>query len=164
MFACATKLGICLLEFTNRKMLETEFKDLTKRLNAVILPGENPHLTQVQTELKEYFEGKRKDFSIPLHTPGTDFQQAVWEILKEIPFGETRSYKQQASKLNNPKGVRAVASANGMNRVAIVIPCHRVIGENGDLTGYAGGLARKKWLLDHEAKHSERAVQQELKF
>ncbi len=164
MFACATKLGICLLEFTNRKMLETEFKDLTKRLDAVILPGENPYLTQVQSELKEYFDGKRTHFTIPLHTPGTDFQNGVWEILKGIPYGETRSYKQQAIKLNNPKGVRAVASANGMNRVAIVIPCHRVIGENGDLTGYAGGLARKKWLLDHEAKYSGKPIQQELKF
>lgn len=164
MFACATNQGVCLLEFTNRKMLETEFKDLMKRLNAVILPGENVHLHQVQQELQEYFDGKRKHFTIPLHTPGTDFQQSVWEILKEIPFGETRSYKQQAINLDKPKAVRAVASANGMNRVAIVIPCHRVIGENGDLTGYAGGLLRKKWLLDHEKKISGKAFQQELAF
>lgn len=164
MFACATKDGLCLLEFTNRKMLETEFKDLMKRLNAVILPGDNPFLDQVQFELKEYFDGLRKDFSIPLHTPGSEFQQAVWEILNEIPYGETKSYKEQAIKLNNPNGVRAVASANGMNRIAIVIPCHRVIGSNGDLTGYAGGLARKKWLLDHEQKNSGGSVQQMLEF
>ena len=164
MFACATNKGICLLEFTNRKMLETEFKDLMKRLDAVILPGENPFLELVQKELHEYFDGKRKDFTVPLHTPGTDFQQTVWDILKEIPYGETRSYKQQAIILSNPKGVRAVASANGMNRVAIIIPCHRVIGENGDLTGYAGGLDRKKWLLDHERIHSGRPVQQEIRF
>ena len=154
MFACAAKEGVCLLEFTNRKMLETEFKDLMKRLDAVILPGENPLLDQVQQELKEYFDGNRKKFSIPLHNPGTEFQQNVWNALKEIPYGETRSYKQQAIILNNPKTVRAVASANGYNRIAIIIPCHRVIGENGDLTGYAGGLTRTKWLLDHEKLNS----------
>lgn len=164
MFACATDQGICLLEFTNRKMLETEFKDLIQRLDAVILPGENPILNQAQQELKEYFDGKRKQFTVPLHTPGTDFQQSVWEILKEISYGETRSYKQQAIKLNKPKAVRAVASANGNNRVAIIIPCHRVIGENGDLTGYAGGLSRKKWLLDHEKLISGQSIQGELDF
>ena len=164
MFACATDKGVCLLEFTNRKMLETEFKDLIKRLDAVILPGENQFLDQVQQELKEYFDGKRKNFVIPLHTPGTEFQQKVWVALKEIPYGETRSYKQQAIKLNNPKAVRAVASANGNNRVAIIIPCHRVIGENGDLTGYAGGLSRKRWLLDHEEKYSGKPVQGKLEF
>jgi len=164
MFACATKEGLCLLEFTNRKMLETEFNNLAKRLNAVILPGKNPFLDKVQIQIKEYFNGKRKDFDIPLHTTGTDFQQSVWEILQEIPYGETRSYKKQAQVLGKPEAVRAVASANGMNRIAIIIPCHRVIGEDGSLTGYAGGLARKKWLLDHEKKHSGQAVQGELKF
>ena len=164
MFACATSKGICLLEFTNRKMLETEFKDLMKRLNAVILPGENAHLAKVQQEVVEYFDGTRRHFTVPLDTPGTAFQQSVWEILKEIPYGETRSYKQQAIKLDNPNAVRAVASANGMNRIAIIIPCHRVIGENGNLTGYAGGLARKKWLLNHERKSSGLPIQQELKF
>lgn len=164
MFACATEQGLCLLEFSNRKMLETEFKDLMKRLDAVILPGENQHLVQVQQELQEYFDGTRKQFTLSLHTPGTDFQQAVWQVLQEIPFGETRSYKEQAIRLNNPNGVRAVASANGNNRVAIVIPCHRVIGSNGDLTGYAGGLSRKKWLLDHEKKNAGISFQQEIIF
>lgn len=164
MYACATEAGICLVEFTNRKMLETEFKDLMKRLDAVILSGDNSYLNQVQLELKEYFDGKRINFTIPLHTPGAEFQQKVWEALQKIPYGETRSYKQQAIKLNNPKAVRAVASANGNNRIAIIIPCHRVIGGNGDLTGYAGGLLKKKWLLDHEKKFSGKPVQQELKF
>lgn len=154
MFACASSEGICLLEFTDRKMLETEFKDLCKRLNAVILPGNNPHLDKVQTELREYFEGKRKTFAVPLHTPGTDFQQSVWKILQDIPYGKTRSYKEQAIAINNPKAVRAVASANGHNRVAIIIPCHRVIGSDGSLTGYGGGLHRKKWLLDFEKSNS----------
>lgn len=164
MFACATKEGICLLEFTNRKMLETEFKDLANRLNAVILPGQNQFLDQVQTQIKEYFDGSRQKFEIPLHTPGTGFQQSVWKILNEIQYGETRSYKKQAQLLGKPVAVRAVASANGMNRIAIIIPCHRVIGENGNLTGYAGGLARKKWLLDHEKKHSGQVVQGEFGF
>jgi len=164
MFACATKNGLCLLEFTNRNMLETEFKDLAKRLNAAILPGDNPFLNQVQSQIKEYFDGTRKYFDIPLDTPGTDFQQSVWKILNKIPYGETRSYKKQAHLLGKPEAVRAVASANGMNRIAIIIPCHRVIGENGNLTGYAGGLARKKWLLDHEKKHSGKAIQGELNF
>ncbi|HVY54852.1 MAG TPA: methylated-DNA--[protein]-cysteine S-methyltransferase [Thermodesulfobacteriota bacterium] len=153
MFACATDEGICLLEFTDRKMLETEFRDLRRRLDAVILPGENEHLDQVQSELSEYFAGTRRQFTVALHTPGTDFQQSVWKVLREITYGETRTYKQQAIAVGNSKGVRAVASANGENRVAIVIPCHRVIGSNGQLVGYGGGIYRKKWLLDHEARN-----------
>ena len=154
MFACAGSKGICLLEFTDRRMLETEFKDLCKRLNAVILPGENPHLDQVQAEIQEYFLGKRKIFTVPLHAPGTEFQKSVWKILQEIPYGETRSYKQQAITLGNPNAIRAVASANGHNRISIIIPCHRVIGSDGSLTGYGGGLHRKKWLIDFEKANS----------
>ena len=164
MFACATDKGLCLLEFTNRKMLETEFKDLSRRLNAVILPGNNTYLDITQKQIGEYFEGQRTEFDIPLHTPGTDFQNAVWKILNQIPYAETRSYKKQAELLGKPDAVRAVASANGMNRIAIVLPCHRVIGENGNLTGYAGGLARKKWLLDHEKRHSGRSFQHQIDF
>ncbi len=150
MFACASNKGLCLLEFTDRRMLETEFKDLRKRLNAVILPGVNTHLDQTKEQIKEYFEGKRKSFSIPLHTPGTDFQQSVWKVLQDIPYGETRSYLEQAKILGKPKAVRAVGSANSHNRIAIIIPCHRVIGSDGKLVGYGGGLHRKKWLLDLE--------------
>ncbi len=151
MFACATKKGLCLLDFTDRKMLETEFNDLCKRLNAVILPGSNPYLEEVQSELVEYFSGERKIFSIPLDTPGTYFQKSVWKILQDIPYGKTRSYKEQAIAIGNPKAVRAVASANGHNRVSIIIPCHRVIGSDGSLVGYGGGLQRKQWLLDLES-------------
>lgn len=150
MIACGTKSGICLLEFSERKMLETEFQQLAKKLNATIIQGENPHFDQLRTELAEYFEGKRKSFSVPLLTPGTDFQQRVWKELQQIPYAETRSYKQQAVALGKPDAVRAVANANGMNRIAIIIPCHRVVGSDGNLTGYAGGLYRKKWLLDFE--------------
>ncbi|MDP5169260.1 MAG: methylated-DNA--[protein]-cysteine S-methyltransferase [Bacteroidia bacterium] len=154
MYGCATEQGVCLAEFTNRRMLETEFHDLCRRLNAVILPGQNAHLDQLQSELAEYFEGKRQQFTLSLHTPGTPFQQQVWGGLQQIPYGITRSYKEQAMWLGRESAVRAVASANGMNRVAIVIPCHRVIGSDGSLTGYAGGLARKDWLLNFERNHA----------
>ena len=158
MYGGATDQGVCLVEFTDRRMLETEFKDLRRRLNAVILPGSNIHLEQLQEELSEYFEGKRTSFNVTLHTPGTEFQQKVWEVLKQIPYGKTFSYKQQAEKLHQPEAVRAVASANGMNRVSIIIPCHRVIGSDGSLTGYGGGLARKRWLLEHELSQVSKQV------
>lgn len=154
MFACATKDGLCLLEFTDRRMLENEFKDLCKRFGAVILPnageGENKYLDQTQTQLKQYFKGERRTFDIKLDFAGTDFQQSVWQGLQGINFGETRSYKQQAEFLGKPNAVRAVANANGMNKISIIIPCHRVIGSDGSLTGYGGGLVRKQWLLEHE--------------
>ena len=153
MFVCSTDKGICLLEFTDRRMLETEFEDLQKRLNAVILAGENHHIRQLKKELAEYFSGDRKEFDVALDIPSTPFRQKVWELLLEIPYGKTASYMEQAKKLGNPKAVRAVASANGHNRIAIVIPCHRVIGSDGSLTGYAGGLDRKKWLLELEGSY-----------
>ena len=152
MFACATQTGICLLEFTDRRMLETEFKDLCKRYNAVIIPGENEYLDQIQVEVQEYFLGKRKKFTVSLDPIGTDFQKLVWKVLQKIPYGETWTYKQQAETLGNIKAVRAVANANGCNKIAFIIPCHRVIGSDGSLTGYGGGLERKKWLIDLENK------------
>ncbi len=153
MFACATDKGVCLMDFTDRKILPEEFQDLCQRLDAVILPGENPHLALLHNQVNEYFAGFRKTFSVPLHTPSTDFRESVWQKLQDIPYGETRSYQQQALALGNPKAVRAVAAANGQNRVNIIIPCHRVIGSDGSLTGYGGGLHRKKWLLDFEKRH-----------
>lgn len=150
MFGCATQNGICMLEYTDRRMLETEFRDLRRYLNAEILPGRNEHLDKLCEELDKYFDGTLTNFTVPIDAPGTPFQKAVWNLLLTIQYGETRSYKQQAALLGNPLAVRAVASANGCNRISIVIPCHRVIGDNGHLTGYGGGLPRKKWLLDHE--------------
>lgn len=152
MFACATNQGLCLLEFVDRRMLETEFKDLQRLLNGTIIAGENEHIIQAKKELKEYFDGQRTTFDVILDTPGTDFQKSAWMSLKNIPYGETISYQQQAINIGNPKGYRAVASANRNNRIAIIIPCHRVIGKNGSLTGYGGGLERKKWLLELENK------------
>ncbi len=155
MFACAVDQGICLLEFSDRKMLETQFKSLVKRFNASIIQGANKHFDLLNKELAEYFEGKLKSFTVPLFSPGTEFQQLVWKELQNISYGSTRSYLQQANALNKPKSVRAVANANGMNKISIIIPCHRVIGSDGNLTGYGGGLWRKKWLLELENKYSE---------
>ena len=155
MYAGAVEQGICLLEFTDRKMLETELKSLSKLLNARIIQGANKHFNLLSDQLGEYFEGKRKEFSVPLFTPGSEFQQTVWKELQNIPYGSTRSYKQQAQALKRPEAIRAVANANGMNRISILIPCHRVIGEDGNLTGYGGGIWRKKWLLDMEKRTTQ---------
>ena len=107
-------------------------------------------MSLLRIQLEEYFDGRRKIFSVPLFAPGTVFQRLVWDELQKIPYGTTRSYKQQARAIDKPEAVRAVANANGMNRIAILIPCHRVIGEDGTMTGYGGGIWRKKWLLDLE--------------
>lgn len=153
MFAAATHKGLCLLEFTDRRMLETEFADLCKRLNAVILPGNNAHLEATKQQIDEYFAGQRKHFTLALDTPTTPFRQLVWNQLQAIEYGTTASYKQQAIAIGREQAVRAVASANGHNRIAIIIPCHRVIGSNGQLVGYAGGLERKQYLLDLEQRN-----------
>jgi AraC family transcriptional regulator, regulatory protein of adaptative response / methylated-DNA-[protein]-cysteine methyltransferase len=162
LIAGATDDGICLLEFNDRKRAVREQKDLARLLGQPVMEGLNDHLIKLQAELSEYFEGRRKVFTVPVVTPGTDFQKAVWTELQKIPYGTTRSYQEQAAALNSPDAVRAVANANGMNRISIVIPCHRVIGSDGRLTGYGGGLGRKKWLLDHEKKFSGKAVDMEL--
>ncbi len=153
MVAVASEQGLNLLEFGDRRMLESEFTDLQKRLDAVLLPGQNAFTEAAVQQILEYFAGTRKTFTVPLHAPGTEFQQRVWEALRQIPFGEIRSYGEIAQSIGEPKAVRAVGTANGMNRIAILIPCHRVIGANGALTGYGGGLWRKDWLLQHEREH-----------
>ncbi|MBX9784944.1 MAG: methylated-DNA--[protein]-cysteine S-methyltransferase [Chitinophagaceae bacterium] len=111
-------------------------------------------LNYTKQQLQEYFEGTRKTFELPLHGQGTAFQQKVWNELLHIDFGITATYLQMAKRLGDVKVIRAAASANGKNPIAIIIPCHRVIGADGKLTGYAGGLHRKQWLLEHEAKHA----------
>jgi AraC family transcriptional regulator of adaptative response/methylated-DNA-[protein]-cysteine methyltransferase len=158
MVAGSTEEGICLLEFTDRRMLNTEYKIISKYLKDDISEGHTIHIENMKMELKEYFDGKRKTFTAPLVFTGTDFQKSVWNELLRIPFGSTRSYKRQAEALGDSSLVRAVANANGMNKISIVVPCHRVIGENGHLTGYGGGLWRKKWLIDHEKKFSGQPV------
>ena len=153
MMAGATEKGICLLEFTDRRMLETQFKNLKKYLKAECVPGNSPLLEKLSVQLNEYYEGKRKEFDLPLILKGTVFQEKIWKILYDIPYGTTRTYKQQAEVAGIPKAVRAIGKANGDNRIAIIIPCHRVIGSNGEPVGYGGGIWRKKWLLEHERKN-----------
>ena len=151
MLAGATDEGICLLEFVDRRMLETQISRLGKALKAKIVPGSHPYFDLLSGQLDEYFCGTRREFDIPLVLPGTPFQQKVWAGLQSIPYGSTRSYKEQAEAIGSPQAVRAVAKANGDNRIAILIPCHRVIGANGELVGYGGGLSRKQYLLKLES-------------
>lgn len=115
-------------------------------------------LKEAVTQLQDYFEGKRTDFTFKLNPKGTDFQQKVWQELLNIPFGKTMSYMDLSKKIGDVKSIRAVASANGKNPLWIVIPCHRVIGTDGSLTGYAGGLWRKKWLLEHETPTNQQSL------
>lgn len=145
-----TDQGLCLLEFTDRKMIETQIDVLKRRMKSEMITGKHPMIDEVAKQLNEYFEGKRKNFDIPMVVPGTEFQQKVWDALVEIPYGITRSYKQQADVVGDVKAVRAVARANGENRISIIIPCHRIIGSDGSIVGYGGGVHRKQWLLKHE--------------
>ncbi len=129
------------------------------QINSIIFLEEEIDLIQPETELlqltiqqlHEYFAGKRSTFDFPFDQPGTAFQQQVWQELNKVDFGKTQSYLQLSQQFGNPLAIRAIAAANGKNKLWIVVPCHRIIGTNGDLTGYAGGLWRKKWLLQHEA-------------
>jgi AraC family transcriptional regulator of adaptative response/methylated-DNA-[protein]-cysteine methyltransferase len=148
--AGATADGVCLLEFSDRRMLEAELATLRKLFDAPVVPGSDEHLEILQEELAKYFARSLRAFSVPLVYPGTAFQRRVWERLLPIPYGETRSYEQIAVAVGEPKAVRAVGRANGLNRVAILIPCHRVVNKNGELGGYGGGLRRKQYLLDLE--------------
>lgn len=154
MVAGAIRAGICLLEFSDRENLSAEYEELEKLLETKVKSGRSWHTWLLKRQLNEYFRGKRKEFTLKLVTPGTEFQQAVWQGLTKIPYGDTISYHEQAAALNNTNATRAVAQANASNRIAIVIPCHRVIGADGSLVGYGGGLERKRWLLIHERKNS----------
>jgi len=117
-----------------------------------VVPTDDPLLLKTIQQLNEYFAGERKEFDLPIKQHGTLFQQEVWQQLLQIDYGTTITYGQQSRLMNNPLGIRAIASANGKNNLWIIVPCHRVIGADGSLTGYAGGLWRKKWLLEHEAR------------
>ena len=150
MVAGATDRGICLLEFTERRMLEAQFATIRRRFDLPLLPGESDFLRQLRAQLGDYFSGARHEFTVPLVYPGTPFEQEVWTELLRIPYGETRSYEELARTLGRPGASRAVGRANGMNRIAIVIPCHRVVNKDRNLCGYGGGLWRKRILLDLE--------------
>lgn len=155
LIAGATDRGVCLLEFTTRRMLEKQLQKLKRYFGGGFVPGRNAHLEKLERELRAYFAGKLRKFTVPLDYPGSDFQRKVWEGLLRIPYGETRSYGQLARAIGQAGAMRAVGTANGMNRIAIVIPCHRVIQESGALGGYGGGLWRKTVLLDLEKKNKD---------
>ncbi len=141
---------LCLADWRYRKMRESIDSRLQKGLNAEYIEEDTEVLKEARKQFNEYFDHKRKIFDLPLLLVGTDFQKSVWQELLQIPFGSTASYRDLAQNLGNEKAVRAVANANGANAISIVIPCHRIIGSNGDLTGYAGGLSTKKKLLELE--------------
>lgn len=147
MLAMAERRGLVLLEFLDRPALTKELEELQQRYGYTVAPGHNAHLQQIETELADYFAGKLTAFNVPLHMPGSAFAVRVWAELQKIPYGETRSYGGIATALGSPGASRAVGLANGQNRLAIVIPCHRVIGADGSLTGYGGGQPRKAFLL-----------------
>lgn len=150
MLAGATERGVCLLEFLDRRMLETQLARVRRVTRGVLAPGRTPLLDQLERELADYLGGSRRAFDVPLDLRGTPFQERVWSALRAIPYGETRSYAEQARAIGSPSATRAVARANGDNRCAIVVPCHRVIGADGALVGYGGGLWRKRALLQLE--------------
>ena len=150
MVAGAVEEGVCLLEFTDRRMLEAQLETIQRRFARPVVPGDHPHLATLRGELERYFAGELREFRVPLVRPGTPFEEKVWDELVRIPYGETRSYAFLASLLGRKDAQRAVGRANGMNRIAIVVPCHRVVNKDGRLGGYGGGLWRKQWLLDLE--------------
>lgn len=152
MLAVAGDAGVYLLGFSEEGALENAVVRLRKRFHAVIVAGEHSHLATLRRELDEYFAGQRQHFSVPMVIAGTPFQERAWQFLRTIPYGMTRSYADMARAIGATKAVRAVGQANGRNTLPILLPCHRVIGANGALTGYGGGMARKQWLLTHEQK------------
>jgi AraC family transcriptional regulator of adaptative response/methylated-DNA-[protein]-cysteine methyltransferase len=159
LIAVASERGICLVEFADHAHLERQTRDLARRRASALVPGSNRHLEQLALELREYFAGRRLVFEVELDVAGAPFQLAVWEALRAIPAGQTRSYAELAAALGRPGAQRAVARANASNHLAILIPCHRVIGSDGRLVGYGGGLWRKRRLLELEAAAVRKAIQ-----
>ncbi|MCB1074910.1 MAG: bifunctional transcriptional activator/DNA repair protein Ada [Simkania sp.] len=156
MLGIADEESLYLLEFVNRRGLEKEIEVLRQKTNSAIIPGKTVPICSIEEELSQYFEGTLKCFQTPIQLIGSFFQKTVWLELKKIPIGETRSYSDLAKLCGKPFAARAVGRVNGMNQFAIIIPCHRVIGANGDLSGYGGGKARKRWLLAHENRYNKK--------
>lgn len=150
LIAGATDRNVVLLEFTDRRMLDAQFVALRKMYKHPIVPGKNAVLDHLRRELAQYFEGRLKKFTVPLEFPGSDFQRRTWAQLLKIPYGKTISYEALAGRIGAPRAQRAVGHANGLNRIAIVIPCHRVVNKNGKPGGYGGGMWRKQALLELE--------------
>jgi AraC family transcriptional regulator, regulatory protein of adaptative response / methylated-DNA-[protein]-cysteine methyltransferase len=152
MIAMAEERGLVLLEFIDRPALPRELDELREKYGYLMVPGKHRHLDQIAAELNEYFAGRLHRFEVPTLTPGSAFEIAVWRELQKVPFGTTACYGDLARRLGKPAAARAIGSANGRNRLSIVIPCHRIIGASGELVGYGGGLPRKQWLLNHERR------------
>ncbi|MDL2257281.1 methylated-DNA--[protein]-cysteine S-methyltransferase [Bacteroidales bacterium OttesenSCG-928-I14] len=150
MLAAASEKGICMFEFVDYKLIDLELRQLSEHFKTALVEGQSPHFVLLRKQIGEYFKGERKDFDIPLDLVGTEFQKKVWISLLQIPYGSTTTYGKQAELIGKPSSVRAVANANGKNKISIILPCHRVIGTNGSLTGYGGGVERKKILLEME--------------
>lgn len=150
MVAVASDEGLCLLEFCDRRALECELRDIRERFDGAVVPGTNEHLESIERELQAYFAGKSLEFRTKTVLAGSPFQEKVWRALCEIPAGKTWSYGQLAKHVGSPGASRAVGKANGDNRLAIIVPCHRVIRGDGSVCGYGGGVWRKEWLLKHE--------------
>lgn len=150
MIAIADEQTLYLLEFVDRRGLEREIERLRQKTKSAIIPGDTPAIHLIKKEIEQYFDGKLKTFKTPLCLLGSPFQKEVWNELRKIPPGETRTYSQIAEAIGKRYAFRAVAQANGANQLAIVIPCHRVINANGELGGYGGGVSRKNWLINHE--------------
>ena len=150
--AGATDDGICLLEFTDRPMLPTQLAVLERRLRRPLADGRHPLLDQLADQLDDYFGGQRSRFDLPLVAPGSAFQERAWTTLRSIPPGQTLTYEELAIGAGRPGAQRAAGTANGANRIAVLIPCHRVIRKSGEVGGYGGGSWRKAWLLDHERR------------
>lgn len=151
MMAICDDTHLYLLEFTVRKNMQRQLERLSKVQKRAIVPGRTKVTGQIEGELKAYFDGTLEKFETPLAFTGTDFQKSVWKALCDIPFGQTRSYTELAQAVGNEKAVRAVASSNANNGLALIVPCHRVIAKGGGLGGYAGGVEKKDWLLAHES-------------
>lgn len=150
MVAAEYKNRLCRLEFLGRKKPTAILKPIAKQSGAEISGGKSPVLDRTRRQLKMYFDGRLKKFNLPIGHDGTAFQNSVWRQLTRIPHGKTVNYGKIAARVGRPKGARAAGMAIGSNPISIVVPCHRVIGKSGDLTGFGGGLWRKKWLLEHE--------------
>jgi len=158
MVAVAGDAGLVLCEFSDRPMLPTQMERIAKLCGSMPVEGTHPYLDQTQRELDEYFAGTREEFTVPLVIDGTPFQMSVWQQLLKIPFGRTTSYDAIATRIDRRGGARAVGRANGDNRIAIIVPCHRVINSDGTMSGYGGGKHRKRWLLDHERRGEQLAL------
>lgn len=150
LLAGVTDDGVCLLEFVGQRRHVRQLETVCKWLQCKSVPGEHKWLKALRKQLSEYFSGSRRQFDLPLLYPGTGFQQKVWDQLRAIPYGETISYQELARRVGDANASRAVGTANGCNRLAIIIPCHRVVNKSGNLGGYGGGLHRKSWLLKLE--------------